>query len=97
MGKEALSILICYFETLYHLGIAEEDYPPLELLATDVDAESIEKCRNGIYLKKNVVGEMSPSLVRKYFDVGSGDLAAYVRIKEKIHSKCQFGVCPTSR
>ena len=91
-GKEALSIVICYFETLDRMGIEEGDYPPLELLATDIDADSIEKCRNGIYLKKNVVGQMSPSLVRKYFDVGSGDLSAYVRIKEKIHSKCQFGV-----
>ncbi len=89
-GQEAYSIAITYLETCEELGVSPEQAPPIEIIGTDIDEISIEKCENGIYLKKSVEEQIGKTLIKKYFDYGKDDLKDYVRVKENVHKLCHF-------
>lgn len=63
--------------------------PGFEIFGTDVDPESVEIARNGVYrwdeLKK------SPSLyLQNHWMKGTGDIKDYVRAKDSLRSHCKF-------
>ncbi len=91
-GKEVYSIAICYLEACYTLGIKYEFIPPIEILGTDIDSISIEKCENGIYLASEIEKEIGKVLIQKYFDFGKDELKNHVRIKDSVHKLCKFKV-----
>lgn len=90
IGKEAYSIAITYLETAFTLGLKYENIPAIEILGTDLDELSIEKCKNGIYLLADIEKEIGKVLIKKYFDQGTGELKDYVRIKDSVHQLCKF-------
>jgi chemotaxis methyl-accepting protein methylase/signal transduction histidine kinase len=61
-GEEAYSLAIMLTEKLEKLGKKID----LQIFATDLDAEAIEKARRGIYPVTSVL-EMDASLLKKYF------------------------------
>jgi two-component system chemotaxis response regulator CheB len=89
-GEEIYSIAIAWLEFLRNSSIDEDKAPKLQLIATDIDDKTVDRASNGIYDAQRVA-RMQPELVKRYFDVGQGDLAGLVRVKESIHRLCQFG------
>jgi len=92
IGKEVYSLAICYLESCYSLGLKYDSIPPIEILGTDLDAISIEKCENGIYLISDIEKEMGKVLIQKYFDYGTDEFKKFVRIKDSVHKLCKFKV-----
>ncbi|KAB8040898.1 chemotaxis-specific protein-glutamate methyltransferase CheB [Silvanigrella paludirubra] len=92
IGKEVYSLAICYLEACYSLGLKYDSIPPIEILGTDLDAISIEKCENGIYLISDIEKEMGKVLIQKYFDYGTDEFKKFVRIKDSVHKLCKFKV-----
>jgi two-component system CheB/CheR fusion protein len=63
-GEEAYSVAILLMEFLETLKGKKS--PKVQIFATDLDGEAIEHARQGIYLE-NIVAEMSPQRIEKYF------------------------------
>lgn len=85
-GEEVYSLAISCYEYAREKGMTSFDF---EVLGTDIDFNSVEKAKNGVYLDA-AVSKVHPSLVKRYFDVGAGDLAGKIRIKDFVHKHCQF-------
>ena len=92
VGKEVYSIAICYLEVCFSLGLKYDSIPQIEILGTDIDELSIQKCQNGIYLATDIEKEMGKVLIKKYFDYGENELKNYVRIKDSVFKLCKFKV-----
>jgi chemotaxis response regulator CheB/chemotaxis methyl-accepting protein methylase len=87
-GQEVYSLAISVLEYA-------RDHPELavlgsvEILGTDIDFASVNTAREGIY-PKELVSPLSPELVERYFDIGTGEIAGFVKVKEIVHRLCRF-------
>ncbi|MEZ2334874.1 CheR family methyltransferase [Mucilaginibacter sp. RCC_168] len=63
-GEEAYSIAILLMESLDE--IEKNDWPKLQIFATDLDAEAIDHARAGYYYD-NIAADVSPERLGKYF------------------------------
>ncbi|MEZ5361862.1 MAG: chemotaxis protein CheB [Bryobacterales bacterium] len=61
-GEEAYSIAICLLEAMEKRGVTS----PIQIFATDVDKDAIEKAREGRY-RENIAADVSPERLRAYF------------------------------
>lgn len=66
-GEEPYSIAIMLKEAIERIGAGNRDMPA-SIYATDIDQDSLEKARQGIY-GKNSLKNVSPELMKKYFTV----------------------------
>jgi two-component system, chemotaxis family, CheB/CheR fusion protein len=80
-GEEAYSIAICIFEYLSDHSLVI----PIQLFASDLSEESIEKARAGIY-SKFAVEKMSPERVNRFFVPIDG----YYQVIKPIRDICVF-------
>jgi chemotaxis protein methyltransferase CheR len=62
-----------------------------EIFGTDVDPESVEIAKNGVYLR-NDLKEVPLSLLGDHWSRGTGDIAQYVKAKSSLRGKCKFQV-----
>jgi len=65
-GEEPYSLAILWREFAGRIGVNRT----CRIIATDIDQQSMEKARRGIY-DHNSMNEMPPELIKKYFDVSS--------------------------
>jgi two-component system CheB/CheR fusion protein len=80
-GEEAYSIAISLLEYLDEHG----NGTPIQIFATDIDDEAIEKARSGIY-PENITSDVSASRLRRFFmKVESG-----YQINKQIRDMCVF-------
>jgi len=80
-GEEAYSIAISLLEYLDEHG----NGTPIQIFATDIDDEAIEKARSGIY-PENISSDVSASRLRRFFlKVESG-----YQINKQIRDMCVF-------
>jgi two-component system CheB/CheR fusion protein len=80
-GEEAYSIAITLLEYLDEHG----NGMPIQIFATDIDDEAIEKARSGIY-PENITSDVSASRLRRFFvKVESG-----YQISKQIRDMCVF-------
>jgi len=86
-GHEAYSIAM--FLELYLKRI--DSHLQYEILATDVDPESIAIAKNGVYLR-NELKEVPLQFVDNHWAKGTGDIEAYVKAKKTLRNHCQFQV-----
>jgi two-component system CheB/CheR fusion protein len=63
-GEEAYSIAMLLIESLEDLE--RNNWPKLQLFATDLDAEAIEHARGGYYYE-NIAADVSPERLEKFF------------------------------
>jgi chemotaxis methyl-accepting protein methylase len=63
-GEEAYSLAIVFKETLRRLKSRRDI--SLQIYATDIDRDAIDKARQGVY-PKNIVAEVSPARLRRFF------------------------------
>lgn len=89
-GQEAYSIAISLFEYLRVNGLpADRAAKQIQVFATDIDVSSVAAAREGVF-KKDLLATLPREILERYFDVGSGELAEYVRIKDFVHAVCRF-------
>jgi two-component system CheB/CheR fusion protein len=82
-GEEALSIAMLLDEGMERIG----RYHPAQIFATDIDAEAINKARQGEY-PESIAADVSPGRLKKYFIKKDG---AY-RIKQEIREMVVYAV-----
>lgn len=63
-GEEAYSLAILFRETLEQLNLSESF--SLQVFATDLDRDAIEKARQGIY-PANIAADVSPERLKRFF------------------------------
>jgi two-component system CheB/CheR fusion protein len=63
-GEEAYSVAMLLIECLNEMN--KNEWPKLQLFATDLDAEAIEHARNGVYFD-NIVADVSAARIEKFF------------------------------
>jgi two-component system CheB/CheR fusion protein len=63
-GEEAYSVAMLLIESLD--DVERNDWPKLQLFATDLDAEAIDHARAGYYYD-NIAADVSPERLRKFF------------------------------
>lgn len=80
-GEEAYSIAMCLLEFLSNQVINI----PIQIFATDVNESVIEKARNGIY-KKNQVVDISPERLQRFFIPVEGGY----QISKPVREVCVF-------
>lgn len=61
-GEEAYSIAICLIEYL----VSKSSMVPVQIFATDIDEQALEKARAGKY-PENIAADVSPERLNKYF------------------------------
>ncbi len=61
-GEEVYSIAIALFESLQERGIN----PPIQIFATDLSQEAVNKARSGVYLE-NAVADVSRERLKRFF------------------------------
>ncbi|MFZ4715370.1 MAG: CheR family methyltransferase [Bacteriovoracaceae bacterium] len=82
-------------EECYSLAIKiKENFPsemPLKILGTDIDSECLKKAQMAIYDKKIVVSQVSPALVKKYFNKsGNPSLQDYFKVDKSLQENIKF-------
>ncbi len=85
-GEEVYSLAISWLEFAREHG---GKVPRVEFMGTDIDFASVNTAREGIY-NRTAVANLNEELVRRYFDVGEGDLAGAIRVKDEVHALCRF-------
>ena len=69
-GEEPYSIAMLLCE-----AVGEEEFPHrVKIYATDVDQEALTEARNGRYLRRNIVDDVSPDRLERYFEVDDGSM-----------------------
>ncbi len=82
-GEEPYSLAITLCETF------RSDEPPIEILATDLDTQVLDKGEAGIYEADRVEG-MEPSRLKRFFLKGSGQRAGQVRVRASTRKLVKF-------
>lgn len=59
-----------------------------EIYGLDIDKNSIQKCRNAVYLKSNIAN--IPDMYQKYIRLGSGEAIKYFAICKEVREHCFF-------
>ncbi len=87
-GQEVYSIAIALLEGARTRGLRE---PKFEILGTDIDPAAVAEAQRGIYPADQIEG-LSPVLVARYFDKGSGEISNLYRVKSWVWERCQFRI-----
>lgn len=82
-GEEAYSMAIAMAEQFGTL------YPPVDILATDVDPGVLETARRGIYPIERIES-LSDRIVRSYFLKGDGDKKGFVKVRHELQQMVTF-------
>jgi two-component system CheB/CheR fusion protein len=80
-GEEAYSLAMVLRECSEHLGF----YCPVQIFATDLDGQNIEKARTGIY-PDGIAGDVSAERLERFFTHEDG----HYRIKQEIREMVVF-------
>ncbi|PKO87893.1 MAG: chemotaxis protein CheB [Betaproteobacteria bacterium HGW-Betaproteobacteria-10] len=80
-GEEAYSLAIVFQETLERLN--PEAHLTLQIYATDLDPDAIDKARNGFY-PTNIAADISPERLQRYFYEEDGGYRINKSIREMV-------------
>ncbi len=87
-GQEVYSLAM-FFD--YHLKSLAPDVK-YEIWGTDVDAESVEFAKNGVFRHEEVT--QSPAMyVQGYWIRGKNEIRDFTKVKSVLKSRCNFSVC----
>jgi len=90
-GPEVYSLAIALLEYLRLNPDVAKSAASMPIYGTDIDSISVQVAKEGVYPLEQVK-HLSPALVDRYFERGTGPLASFVRVKEHVHRMCQFKV-----
>lgn len=83
-GEEPYSMAIAVMEQFGTM------YPPVDIIATDVDPGVLEKAKLGVYSDEQIAS-LSDRLVRRYFLRGGGDNKGFVKVRHELQQMVTFG------
>ncbi|WP_097058638.1 CheR family methyltransferase [Alloalcanivorax xenomutans] len=83
-GEEPYSIVMTLLETL-------GEHANVEVLATDIDTEALDRARRAVYPLEQVA-RLDDQRMRRFFQKGSGARAGYARVKPTLVAKVRFQV-----
>ena len=86
-GQEVYSLSM-YLD--YHLKRLDPSMT-FEILGTDIDRESVNIAKNGVYLRQELK-EAPLTLLADHWVRGSGEIENYVKVKSSLRGKCNFDV-----
>ncbi len=78
-GEEAYSLAIIFQEHIEKI----KQYFTVQIFATDIDTESVEKARQGLY-PENIVSDVSQERLAKYFTKENGNFRIHKSIRDMI-------------
>ena len=81
-GEEPYSIAMTLLETL-------GDRADIQVLATDIDTEALDRARLGVYPLAQV-NKIEESRRRRFFQRGSGSRAGFARIRPEVSARVRF-------
>jgi chemotaxis protein methyltransferase CheR len=84
-GQEVYSLAM-FFE--YHLSQLDPTMT-FKILGTDIDEESVKIAGNGVY-HHNEIKEIPMNYLGNNWARGTGDIAAYAKVKNGLKNKCEF-------
>ncbi len=82
-GEEPYSIAMTVCEC------AEEFQADIKIVATDISTRVLGLASKGIFAKEKLKN-ISPAMLRKYFQIGSGPYEGFFRIKKNVREMVQF-------
>ena len=82
-GEEPYSLAMTLCETF------GSDEPPVEILATDLDTQVLDKGATGIYEADRVEG-LDPGRLKRFFQKGAGNRSGQVRVRSGIRKLVRF-------
>jgi two-component system CheB/CheR fusion protein len=80
-GEEAYSLAIAFKEVLESVG--KHRNLTLQIFATDLDIDAIEKARRGFFTS-NIVVDVSPEIISKFFNIEAGGYRVNSSIREML-------------
>ncbi|MBA4723257.1 CheR family methyltransferase [Alloalcanivorax xenomutans] len=83
-GEEPYSIVMTLLETL-------GEHANVEVLATDIDTEALDRARRAVYPLEQVA-RLDDQRRRRFFQKGSGARTGYARVKPALVAKVRFQV-----
>ncbi|MGI9575869.1 CheR family methyltransferase [Alloalcanivorax xenomutans] len=83
-GEEPYSIVMTLLETL-------GEHANVEVLATDIDTEALDRARRAVYPLEQVA-RLDDQRRRRFFQKGSGARTGYARVKPDLVAKVRFQV-----
>ena len=84
-GQEAYSLAMFFS---FHLGTAAKDVD-FEILATDVDPESLKIAENGVYAKQEL-NRVPLAYLSNHWSKGSGDIKDFVAARDSLRTKIKW-------
>lgn len=84
-GQEVYSLSMLMAHMMPRLG-SDIDY---EIWGTDVDAQSVEIAKNGVY-RRNEIKEIPAVYLGNHWARGTGEIADFVKAKATIRKPCRF-------
>lgn len=85
-GEEAYSISIA---SLHHFGVRDSDRWRVEIDATDINEEVLERARRGVY-GRYAVQKLTPFCVKRFFNVKKGDQDEEYHLKDTVKERVRF-------
>ncbi len=82
-GEEAYSMAMIACEVYGTL------WPPVKILATDLDSEVLQRASEAIYARE-LVKDLSPERLRRFFLNGSGAREGYVKVRPELRALVTF-------
>ncbi len=82
-GEEPYTLAITFRETAEHHPLQAS------ILATDISTRVLKVAEAGIYAQEKTKG-ISPAVLKKYFQVGTGQSTGYVRVKNDLKKMITF-------
>lgn len=80
-GEEAFSLAIVFKEALEKL--AHNKHFTLQIFATDIDSDAIDKARKGLY-SPNIISDVSAERIKKYFVQEGSGFRIHTAIREMV-------------
>lgn len=80
-GEEAYSLAIVFKEAVEL--VRPQTSISLQIFATDIDPDAIEKARKGVY-RDNITSDVSPDRLRRFFVIGENGYRVNAEIREMI-------------
>ncbi|WP_323846759.1 CheR family methyltransferase [Microbulbifer magnicolonia] len=82
-GEEPYSIAMALVESM-------GEGADIQVLATDIDTEALQRARRGIYSLEQVRRQLDEQRIRRFFLKGSGRRAGFVRVRPELAARVRF-------
>lgn len=88
-GEEVYSIAMSIVNFLENNNLGLHHLRKIKIIGTDIDQNSIEFAKNGVYTEDQVYS-IDKGPLDRFFDKGQGEFTGYYRVVDELHEICEF-------